>query len=373
MDRSCRGVFDETGRRYVPDFLWEAWRNLEPDEILPEPCEGGDPRFLAFLVQRAWPALQGIGTTVATAGSRAALTLSARVLLEAGMRVLAPAPFSPDLIEAASLARIGIATAPLPAPGSPLDREAWTEALRTLAVSQGRILLWLPDPCHEPTGTALSPEARCGLMDLLAHEARTLPVSVILVGRAWDFAAQPEETRAALGEYARVAQEGGLRFGAALSLSRTLFSPDLRAGALTFPWCRDEAFRTALLAASGGPLACPRAPQSLALRLRTDGKLQAHLDDELRHWSQVFAHRAASLREALAPMGLPLPVWSGGFEQFLPGFNAPALFQALEEAGFHVGPHPEGLRINLGGLPVGEIPRFVQALETASGQLRLIR
>jgi aspartate/tyrosine/aromatic aminotransferase len=164
-------------------------------------------------------------------------------------------------------------------------------------------------------------------------------------------------------DYAALGAEGRVLVGAALSLSKSMTLYGARGGALAFPWCDDPALQAALTQSCRGTWSnCPRAPQALMLHLAQDGKAQARLASEHRHWSEVLAARALALDAALEAEGMEALHWQGGFFVTVPSASSAAVCEGLKAEGVFTVPLPEGLRVGLCGLRAQEAPRFARAL-----------
>ena len=151
-----------------------------------------------------------------------------------------------------------------------------------------------------------------------------------------------------------------------MSLSKCFTLYGSRGGALVFPWTTSIDIQSALTMSCRGLFSnCPRAPQSLVLRLAKDGKAQAAMAAEHRHWSEILASRAAALDAALLEQGLPGVRWQGGFFVTLRTSGHWAVFERLKAKGVFVVPVPEGLRVGICGLKAAEARRFAQALAEA--------
>lgn len=138
----------------------KLWRDLGDLEVAPYAPITGDPTYLAALSERHWPGLGAPKSGCATPGGSGALALSVKNFLEPGMAVAAMAPYwGPyDTLSAEG----GASIAALPYPATGLDRDAWGKVLGGLMASQGRVLLWLNDPCHNPRAQASPrPTAPC--------------------------------------------------------------------------------------------------------------------------------------------------------------------------------------------------------------------
>lgn len=362
INATVGALLDDNGQMVVLDTVMELWRELTPREIAPYAPISGDPAYLTAMAQRYWPELAHFGTGCATPGGSGALALSVRNFLEPGQAVLTLAPYwGPyDTIAQENGARVE--AFPIPEPGHALDPLALMEKARRLLEKQGRLLIWLNDPCHNPTGRSMSPAGRAAIMEVLRELCHRGPITLLLDLAYLEYAANPGAVLEALEDYARFAAEGQVLVGASLSVSKALTLYGARAGALVFPWTRDESLQAALAMSCRGIYSnAPRAPQSLVVRLAKDGKAQARLADEHRHWSEKLHARAQALSDALKGEKLPGVAWQGGFFVTLGAEDPAAVAGRLKDRGVFVVPIPKGLRVGLCGLRVQDTSQFATA------------
>jgi len=97
------------------------------------------------------------------------------------------------------------------------------------------------------------------------------------------------------------------------------------------------------------------------VRLARDGKAQARLADEHRHWSEKLNARAQALSDALRLEKLPGVPWQGGFFVTLSADDPVAVAGKLKDHGVFVVPIPKGLRVGLCGLRVQDVAIFALA------------
>ncbi len=366
LDATLGVLTDDQGQMVTHESVQELWRDLNPSEFASCAPLAGDPAFLKALVQRHWPKLESQGAACATAGGSGALALSLRNFLEPGMAVLTGRPYWGPYDLLAGENGIRVATAPFKVAGHPLDLESWARSAKALMGRQGRLMVWLNEPCQNPTGLSLSREDRQGLLEILSGQVEYGPVTLLLDLACVDYTADPGHVREALDQYAAFAEEGEVLVGAALSTSTSLTLYGARGGALAFPWCREPSMEAALgLACRGLGSASPRAPQSLLVRLARDGKRQAWLHAEQRHWSQVLESRAVALDVALRAEGLEGAPWHGGFSLTLRLEAPAAVAERLQAQGVFVAPLREGIRVGICGLRAMDAPRLASALRNA--------
>ena len=366
VDATVGALLDDSGQLVVLESVMALWRGLAALEVAPYAPIAGDPAYLRALVQRHWPLLREPGPACATPGGSGALAVSLRTFLEPGQALLTAAPFWGPYGTLASEAGLRLATAPWPEAGQPLDLAAWRREAETLLATQGRLLVWLNDPCHNPTGRSLTAADRAGLAALLTELAGRGPVTLLLDLAYQDYTREPAEVAAALADYAALGAAGTVLVGASLSLSKAFTLYGARSGALAFPWSMDAELQAALAMACRGLWStCPRAPQSLLLHLMREGKAQAHLAAEHRHWSDVLESRALALDGALRAEGLAGAPWQGGFFVTLGVADPFGTCDRMKADGVFSVPMPWGLRVGICGLRAADAPRFAQALRKA--------
>jgi aspartate/tyrosine/aromatic aminotransferase len=365
VNATVGALLDDAGRLVVLDSVMGLWREMGEMEVAPYAPIAGDPAFLKALTQLHWPSVERIGAGVATPGGSGALALSVRNFLEPGMAVLTGAPYWGPYLTIASEDGLRVETAPWLGfgRGEGLDQLAWAAKLNELMTLQGRLLVWINDPCHNPTGTILPEADRDALFGLLEHAAERGPVTLLLDFAYQNYAADAAAVRESLDAYAAFGARGKVLVGASMSLSKCFTLYGSRGGALVFPWTGSADIQSALTMSCRGLFSnCPRAPQSLMLRMAKDGKAQQAMAAEHRHWSDILASRAQALNEALSREGLPGVRWEGGFFVTLRAEQHMAVFERLKAKGVFVVPVPEGLRVGICGLKASEAPRFAQAL-----------
>ena len=366
INATVGALLDDDGKLVVLQTVMERYRELTPTEVAPYAPIMGDPAYLLALTKRHWPELTSYGIGVATPGGTGALALSIRNFLEPGQRLLTAAPYWGPYSTLAIENRVVLETVPYPKVGERLDVHAWRQKAEILLRSQGRLLLWHNDPCHNPTGRSLSDDDRQALLAML-HEVAALGPTTLLLDLAYlDYTREPEAVAHALADYKALGEEGSVLVGASLSLSKAFTLYGARAGALVFPWCTDKALGSALATSCRGTFSnCAKAPMSVLLRMTENPVAQASLAEEHRHWSAVLEARATALGAALRAEGLAAAPWQGGFFVTIEVHDPLGVCQRLQDQGVFVVPIPEGLRVGVCGLKTSDAPRFAAALRVA--------
>ena len=363
INATVGALLDDRGRLVALETVMKLWRELSDAEVAPYAPITGDPAFLTALTERHWPGLGAPKSGCATPGGSGALALSVKNFLAPGMAVAAMAPYWGPYDTLSAEGGASIAALPYPLEGG-LDTAAWAKVIHGLLASQGRALIWLNDPCHNPTGRSLSKADRAALFTLLREAAKLGPITLLLDLAYLDYTCEPAAVREALDDYRAFAEEGVALVGAALSVSKSLTLYGGRGGALVFPWTKDAALQSALAVSCRGLYSnCARAPQSLVVKLAKDGHAVEALAAEHKHWSEVLEARAQALDAALKAEGLKGAPWQGGFFVTLPVEDPNGVCDRLKAKGVFVVPSPWGLRVGICGLKTGDAPRFARALK----------
>ncbi len=366
INATMGALADDDGKLVLLDTVMRIYHELTPMEVAPYAPIAGDPAYLLALTQRHWPEVSSYGAGVATPGGSGALALSARNLLEPGQRILTAAPLWGPYNTLATENGMVLETAPYPAAGTSLDVAQWRAQCEAILAAQGRLLVWLNDPGHNPTGRSLSTADRRALLAMLRDLAPKGPVSLVLDFAYLDYARDPQTVRDALNDYRAFGAEGAVLLGACMSLSKSFTLYGARAGALVFPWCTDPALSAALATSCRGLFSnCARAPMSVLKRIAADKDAQAALAAEHRHWSGVLAARADALDAALQAEGLAPAPWEIGYFVTILTDDPKGVAERLMEHDVFVVPIPEGLRVGICGIRVADAPRFAAAIKAS--------
>lgn len=363
INATIGALYDDAGRLVVLDTVMQQWQQLTSAEVAPYAPIGGDQTYLLNLVQRHWPALTSIGVGVATPGGSGALALTLKNLLDRGHTVLTAAPYWGPYSTLAAEVGMKLATVPYPDVHTGIDIGAWEAACRDILDAQGRLLVWLNDPCHNPTGRSFSAADRAALLEMLRDVASQGPVTLILDLAYLDYARDPQQVREALDDYAAFGAEGTVLVGACLSLSKAYTLYGARAGALVFPWTTSSALQGALITSCRGTWSnCARGPMSVLNRISRDPALQATLEAEHAQWRTLLARRAAALDAALREQGLAGCAYDGGFFVTLDGGADPfATCERMQAHDVFVIPMPEGLRVGICAMREADAGKFAAA------------
>lgn len=243
---------------------------------------------------------------------------------------------------------------------SGLDRR-----LHTLLAHQGRALLILNDPCHNPTGYTMTDEDWNALVRVICRRASDGDISVVLdhayAGYARSGGARSVESLSRL--------RGVARLFVAWSASKLFTMYGLRVGALV-ALCRDEEESTSVSQSLGNICRgtwsnCNHGGMSAIARLMTDPVLRSSVDAERAEFMQMLAARASLFHKEAGRWGIGTLRYSGGFFMTVPCEFPERACVRLKERGVFVVPQPRSLRIALSAIAKTDVDRLVRGLVEA--------
>ncbi len=346
-----------TAARVVQEVTTAQWAAYAPI--------AGDPAFADAVradLLSGHPRLFASSIAVATPGGSGALRHAIANFLEPGQALLTSSYFWAPYKTLADEAERKVQTFSMFGSDGKLDIDALDRAVGEQIAAQGRVLLFINDPCHNPTGYSMHRDEWQKVAErLLPHAARaplTLLVDVAYAaysaGPPWDHLAELEPL---LGKAA-------LLFS--WSASKTFTHYGLRVGALV-ACIADEAERNATFNAlsfsSRGTWSnCNSGGLKAITRLLTDPSLKATCDAEREATRHLLSDRVATFNELAHAKHLPYPRYDGGF--FVSVFSDRAAEQAanMRARGVYVVPISGALRVGLCAVAKKDIPELVDAL-----------
>jgi len=333
----------------------------------------GTPAFLRAVIDdllTTEPKLRATAIATATPGGSGALRHAIANFLEPGQSMLTTSYYWGPYQTLCDEADRKVATFRMFAADGSLDIEALDRALASQLESQKRVLLFLNDPCHNPTGYSMrASEWRAVVERLLARSSQG--TITLLVDMAYS-AYAASDPRAFLHELEPLLGRVGLLF--AWSASKSFTHYGLRVGAL-IACVADEKERAqtenALSYSSRGTWSnCVRGGLAAITRCLTDVTLAKACDTEREALKALLRARVSAFNALAQAHGLRYPRYEGGF--FVTVFHEDAVAKAvaMKEKGVFVVPQraPAGdqgssaLRVALCSVAERDVERLVDAL-----------
>jgi aromatic-amino-acid transaminase len=357
LDDEGRLAILPTAARAVHEVSAEEWATYAPI--------AGSTDFLAAVIAdifRDEPDMRECAVAAATPGGTGALRHAIANYLEPGQSILTTSFFWGPYQTLCDEAGRKVVTFSMFDASGGLDVAALDKSLSGQITAQKRALLFINDPCHNPTGYSMREEEWRAIVDLLVRRSNEAPIT-LLVDMAY-FAYNAHDPRAFLKALRPLLGKVGLLF--AWSASKTYTHYGLRVGALV-ACVTDPAERTATAAAlsyscRGTWSNCTRGGMRAITRLLTESALATACDREREGLKALLGARVAAFNELAPKRSLRYPRYEGGF--FVTVFADDSFERAarMKDKGVFTVPQKGAIRVALASVAAKDVERLVDAL-----------
>jgi len=358
-------LLHDDGKLAILPTAARAVQEVPAEEWAPYAPIAGSTDFLSAVIADIFkdePEMRACAVAAATPGGSGALRHAIANYLEPGQSILTTSFFWGPYQTLCDEAERKVSTFPMFAADGSIDVAALDRALAAHIAEQKRVLLFLNDPCHNPTGYSMRPEEWRAVVERLVARSNEAPIT-LLVDMAY-FAYNAHDPRAFLKELRPLLGKVGLLF--AWSASKTYTHYGLRVGAIV-ACVPDPAERAATDAAfsyscRGTWSNCSRGGMRAITRLLTDPAMAAACDREREELKVLLGARVAAFNELAPRRSIRYPRYEGGF--FVTVFADDAHERALrmKDKGVFVVPAKGALRVALCSVAAKDVERLVDAL-----------
>jgi aromatic-amino-acid transaminase len=347
-----------------------AVREVAPEDWAAYAPIAGTPTFLRAVADdllAAEPDLARTAVAVATPGGTGALRHAIANYLEPGQALLTTSWFWGPYQTLCDEADRKLDSFEMFAPSGGLDVAALDAALARHLRTQGRALVVLNDPCHNPTGYSMTDDEWRAVAERLGARASEGPVT-LLVDCAY-FLYGARDPRAFLAQLRPLVDRATVLF--AWSASKSFTHYGLRVGALVACVADDAERRMVASALSyscrGTWSNCNRGGLAAVTRLLVDPEMARACDAERADLRRLLLARVGAFNRHARERALRYPRYEGGF--FVTVFHERPLekAQAMRAQGVYVVPQARksgdgALRVALCSVAERDVARLVDSL-----------
>jgi len=300
---------------------------------------------------------------VATPGGTGAVYAAVVNFLDVGQKMLVPSFFWGPYREITNHSGRGLDPFPMFRADGAFDVEGLAAGLDRHLATQGRALVVLNFPCHNPTGYSLSAEEWQSITEVIQRAGERGPVTVLLDAAYMEFAGSnsrgwvdwvPGLMRNATVLVAWTASKSmaqyGARTGAIVALQQDPDELTQLGNALAY---------TARSTWSN----CNHLGQLAVAELLTNPELAKRVGTERAGLMTLLQTRIDAFNERAGEAGLPTPRFDAGFFVAVFTKDQDATAAVMREHGVYVVPIPGAVRVAICSTPAAAMPRLVAALE----------
>lgn len=366
VNATVGSLLHDDGRLAILPTAARAVHEVPAEEWAPYAPIAGAPEFLSAVADDLFldePEMKASAVAAATPGGTGALRHAIANYLEPGQSMLTTSFFWGPYQTLCDESDRKLATFSMFDAEGKLDTKALDKALTEQIAAQKRALIFINDPCHNPTGYSMTSEEWKQVVERLVAHSSSAPVSLLVDTAYFAYAARPDP-RAFLKELRPLLGKVGLSF--AWSASKTFTHYGLRVGAIVacVPDAKERASTEAALSYScrGTWSNCSRGGMRAITRLLTEPSMARSSDAERAELKALLGARVTAFNHAARAKGLKYPRYEGGF--FVTVFTDDAHDRALrmKEKGVFVVPAKGALRVALCSVAEKDVPRLVDAL-----------
>ena len=361
-------LLDDDGKLATLATATKSIAEVKPDQWAAYAPIAGTKDYLNAVIDdllAPFPQVKSKAVAVATPGGTGALRHAIATFLDDGQALITTSFFwGPYSTLAAEHGRV-VKTFPMFADDGGLNTAALDELLGATLAAQGRALIILNDPCHNPTGYSMSEKDWQGLRDVLLKHADRGPISVVL-----------DIAYAAFSEGALVRPMNALAsvsdrvlLGFCWSASKTFLEYGLRVGALVVapPSSADSAeIEAALTFACRGTWSnCNAGGMHAITKMLTNPQVRQEVDAERRVVTKLLNDRVEAWNKHATEQGLRYPRYSGGFFVTVFCDDAAKVAERLREKHVFVVPQTGALRVAMCSIATRDIDRLAREIKAA--------
>ena len=181
INATVGALLEDDGQLAVLPTVMDAVRAVEPRKAAAYAPIAGVPEYLNAVIRDllGGTALADMAVAASTPGGTGALRHAVSTFLERGQSVVTPSFYWGPYQTICDEHERGVRTSPMFTAAGGFDVSGFADALQRTAKEQGRLLVFLNDPCHNPTGYSMSEGEWEGVSAALREVSAQVPTTVL--------------------------------------------------------------------------------------------------------------------------------------------------------------------------------------------------
>ena len=229
INATVGALLEDDGQLAVLPTVMDAVRAVEPRKAAAYTPIAGVPEYLNAVIRDllGGTALADMAVAASTPGGTGALRHAVSTFLERGQHIVTPSFYWGPYQTICDEHERGVRTSPMFTAAGGFDVGGFADVLQRTAKEQGRLLVFLNDPCHNPTGYSMSEGEWEGVSSALREVSAQVPTTVLADVAYLGFA---KDQRSFLKHLAPLTERAAVLFAWSASKSFGLYGQ--RVGAL---------------------------------------------------------------------------------------------------------------------------------------------
>ena len=357
-------LLDDDGKLMVMPAVAEALASVEPEVMAAYAPIPGRPDYRKAVIDDLLGAhgLADQSVSVATPGGSGALRMAIEDFLDRGQTLLTSSYFWGPYRTLCDEAGCNLDTFNMLDETGRFDSDDLDRKLGEIIEAQGRALVIINTPCHNPTGYSLDVDEWAATNAVLTKHAKRAPV-VLLLDVAYAYYAF-EALGVAIEASKAILDDVLVLY--AWSASKSFAQYGLRTGALIATTPNDEqrlAIGNAMTFSCRGLWSnCNAGGQAAIAKVLTEPDLHARVTKDRQALIDMLARRVDRWNELASKANIPYPRYQGGFFTTVFRDDAQTVAAKLRELGIFVVPTAGAVRVAMCSVSEAQIERVVNGL-----------
>lgn len=367
LNATLGALHEDNGKLAVMRSVFDALGAVPPERAAAYAPIAGSPVFLERVIEDLFGdgPLAEQAVAVATPGGTGALYDAIVNYLEPGQKLLTTSFYWSPYAILAEHARRGVATFEMFDASGGFNLEAFARGLDEMLDAQGRALVILNTPCHNPTGYSLDDAEWQGIVEVLQQRAKSgRPIALVIDYAYAKFAGNNADWRPYVERLT-----GTIDVLVAWTASKSFALYGGRIGALVAlhpePQARERLFNALQYTCRGtwsngnhlGMLAIEHLLSNPELRERSVAERAAMV--------ALLSERVEQFNQHAGPAGLEYPRYEGGFFVSIFTPEAKQVVQRCMDQGVFLVPLQGAVRVALCATPASDVPFLTETLSAA--------
>ena len=359
-------LMDDNGDLIVMESVMDAIRMLKPADFAEYAPISGTPAFKEAVKKALFGSHQTdrFVEVCASPGGTGSLRNTISNYSQPGDKVMTSDWFWAGYTTIVGELGRSIATYELFTEEGTFNIDSFAKTAESIVDEQGRLVILLNTPAHNPTGYSLTDDDWDKVVTALNEISKKGPIALLVDTAYIDFAGDEEEYRSFFKKI-ELLEENVLPL-VAYSASKTLTLYGMRTGALVCmaPTAEiaEEFRRCAEFSSRGSWSNCVRAGQTVLANIYASEELVAKVAKEREFFRNMLIARGKAFEAALHEEGVQNVPFDAGFFTCVEHEDPAAISAALEEQGIFTVPLAKGVRISVASISEEKCVKVAKAI-----------
>lgn len=361
-------LLDDNGDLMILSSVVEVLKTLEPRDFAEYAPIGGLPTYQKAVIKEAFGGFipKGYTSAIATPGGTGAIRNTIVNYSKVGDKVLTSDWYWGPYNTIAQEHGRSIETFTLFNDRGSFNLESFEEKVKELAKAQGKLVILLNTPAHNPTGYSITDQEWDKIIDVSKREVAAGHKITIFVDIAYiDYSMDPVKERLFLKKLDNLDENILVVIGYSMSKGYTLYG--MRGGAMICLTSNEEIaneFKKVCGHSCRGTWSNgTRATQALLTKVHENPQLIEKIELERKVFRDILLARGSAFEKAIKACGINMVPYDGGFFVSLIVEKPEAIVNELMKDGIFLVPLAKGIRVAVSAISLEKLQAMPEKIK----------